>query len=335
MPGTVTYNGQAFSHDDFISHLSAGGLDELISNNPKIHDYAENLRGNPGQNGVQGNASQGGEDTRRENLQLGAQQELKPSETQQQTGRQKKVEPAPVQGQAGSEPVNPTDAQVKAWTLDYINSPMYMKRLTHTWVHPDLVQKLREGKMAGTTFTETPAGGTNYSDDPYFPNQVNLSDQQIKDLGISRAAAIAHEMGHGTNANLNSKYLQLNPVEENYIISRNKNITGSDIPDFLKAARGDTLSGYLKGDAATHDLAPSESMSDIQALRYILHQKGLYDARTQDLTPELMKKAANDPDIKNSFIWKRLHQNFDDKAIMDINNMIAFGNPSDLTQNTA
>lgn len=244
----------------------------------------------------------------------------------------------PIQGQPGTAPVNQTDKDALKWTQDYINSPKYKERLGNFYQHPDLVQGARAQKMGATTFTQTKGAGTNYSDDQYLANQVNVDPGQIKDTGATRAEAVVHELGHGTNANETSKALHLNPVEENYIISRNKNVDPKAVPGYLNDARqqgADSLSNYLKGHGETHDLAPSETMSDIQGLRYLLHREKIYDAGTQDLTPDVLKKASQNDNIKNSLMWKRLHENFDDKGIQDIMNNIAYQAPPATTNAVA
>lgn len=233
----------------------------------------------------------------------------------------------PIQGQPGVAPVNKTDQDTLKWTQDYINSPKYKERLNNFWQHPDLVQGVRAQKMAGTGFTETKGAGTNYSDDPNLPNQVNVDPGQLKSDNAGRAEAVIHELGHGTNANDSNRALHLNPVEENYILSRNKNVTPKDAQGYTSAAQQSGMGGlsnYLRGQGATHDLAPSESMSDIQGLRYLLGREKIYNAGTQDLTPEMLQKASQNDNIKNSLMWKRLHENFDDKGIQDIMNNIAY-----------
>lgn len=247
-----------------------------------------------------------------------------------------KTSPEPEEGKAAPAPVNPIDKDVLQWTQNYINSPKYKERLGNFYQHPDLVQGARAEKMKDTGFTESTKAGSDYTDTTQYPNQMNVNPRQNKYLGATRAEAVAHELGHGTNQG-ESGALRLNPVEENYILKRTKGLDDSAVNSFTNEAKekGSTISAVLKGSGETHDFAPSENMSDIQGLRYLMSKKKIYDAGTQDLTPELLQKAKADPDIKNSFIGKRLFSNFKDEDLMDIMNKVAFNDKPSADRFTA
>jgi len=72
-----------------------------------------------------------------------------------------------------------------------------------------------------------------------------------------------------------------------------------------------------------HDVAPAENKSDIDAFRFLLKQRNIYDAGTQNITPEILEKAKKDPVLRRSFIFKRLKESFNDDSLMDIMNKVA------------
>jgi broad specificity phosphatase PhoE len=247
-------------------------------------------------------------------------------------------EPYPEAGQPGAPvPANPEDKAALDFTRNYVNSPMYQKRLSNFHSQPEMVQKARQQKLKDVSFTETQnsaglPGGANtmYDDNSAFPNQVNMSPAQLDSIKSGRGEAAAHELGHLSNAGPSGDpMLKLNKDEEDYIISRNKTIKPADL-QFLQKIKGDkSYSDIMEHNAVTHDQAPSESMSDIQALRFLMYKHKISDPGKEDATPETLKKAAQNPEIKGSLIWKRLHENFDDKGILDILNNVAMSNHKD------
>lgn len=77
------------------------------------------------------------------------------------------------------------------------------------------------------------------------------------------------------------------------------------------------------GKINNHDINPRENYADLNALRWMMYKRGIYDTRKGDMTPEQLKKAKNDPFIKKSFSNKRLFKHFKDDDIIYLNNKIA------------
>jgi hypothetical protein len=229
--------------------------------------------------------------------------------------------------------INPTDKDAQEWLQSYIESPKYKERLNNFWKDPAYVQQTRDNQLKDVKFSET--SGTKLVDGQVVrngatvydsaDNSMNVNPDQLKELKAGRGESDVHELAHGQNSG-EYKSTQLNPVEQDYIFQRETQPTSDDKKYWPQYAekQGQSISDELAHNAATHDIAPSENMSDIQALRYMAHKKGIYDARTQDLTPELLQKIKADPDIKNSFTGKRVFSNFDDKGLLDIMNKIAY-----------
>jgi hypothetical protein len=221
--------------------------------------------------------------------------------------------------------------KVLDWTNQYVNSPKYKERLTPFYKYPDYIQKQRSGLTGSLTVRNNPGTGSGYYSNG---NEVALSPLEAQATGASTDEILAHEAAHSVNSNDRVKGAQLSPQETDFILKRNKNISTQDINRFAQLSKdtGKPIQDVLKDNL--HDVNPSENHSDINALRYLMNKRGLYDASKQDLDPATLKKAAQDPAINRSFIWKRLKDSFDDKALIEIMNKVAVNKNSNQS-NTA
>lgn len=225
----------------------------------------------------------------------------------------------------------PSERPVADWWSKYVNSPKYKERLAGFYQYPDYVQRQRSGLINSMTFRENPGTGSAYYDNG---NEVAMSNLQAQALNASRQEIAAHEMGHAVNSNRYVKGAALAPAEADFILKRNKQISPSVLQRFqtLSKESGKPLTELMSGEL--HDVDPSENLSDIQSLRYLLKQRKLYDAGQQNATPEIIKKAASDPVIRRSFIWKRLKESFGEKELLEIMNKVAI-NSNKNSSNTA
>ena len=247
-----------------------------------------------------------------------------------------------VQTQTPTMAIDPVDEDVLAFTQAYVESPKYQQRLGNFYKYPDYIQRQRIQKLSNVGFTKSSGtSSTAYSDTSAYPNQLNVDTNQLNRIRADRAEAVAHELGHATNASDENAALRLNPLEENFIYNRNKTLTPEQRERYRQSAKipsrdnpNATLSGYL-GQEELHDLAPSETISDVQALRYQMNKAGIYDARTQDLTPEVLQKALSNPQIKSQFSTKRLLENFKQNDLLDILNKVALNQQSGEASNVA
>lgn len=235
-------------------------------------------------------------------------------------------------------PTNPIDQDVYEWTRNYIQSPKYQERLSNFYKYPGYIQRQRAQKASNVGFLERLADNSGYVDNSDFPNQLNINTNQLDALKASRAEVAAHELGHLANSNKYNPALRINPVEENYILSRNRTIKPDQIPKYRQQAQEagfPNISNYWTDErrktSESHDAAPSENLSDIQALRYLLNKNKIYDARVQDITPEQLQRAKQNKEIMNSFSTKRLFDTFDDKGLIDILNKVATNNTNSLS----
>lgn len=225
----------------------------------------------------------------------------------------------------------PTEQPVRDWWSQYVSSPKYKERISAFYKYPEYIQRQRSGLINTMTFRENPGTASAYYDSD---NEVAMSDLQAKSLNASRQEIAAHEMGHALNSNRFVRGAALAPAEADFVLKRNKQVSPASLQRFqaLSKESGKPLTELLGREL--HDVDPSENISDIQSLRYLLKQRKLYDAGTQDATPEVIKKAASDPVIRRSFIWKRLKESFGEKELIEIMNKVAVNN-SKKSSNTA
>jgi hypothetical protein len=103
---------------------------------------------------------------------------------------------------------------------------------------------------------------------------------------------------------------KMRKVWENFI--KNKSSRSTTFSDFLQKVSGDN-----------HDFQPDEQYSDLSSLRYLLYRNDIYDVRKGKMTKEQLEKAKNTPAIRDSFMFKRLQDHFNDEQIINLNNKVA------------
>lgn len=211
----------------------------------------------------------------------------------------------------------------KDWTLNYIKSPKYKERLSAFYDNPEQVQTERYNKASGVDQTNNFMENILPQDyvAMYHPilntiltNKDNMEGELIpyrsRELeSLGRQGIYAHELSHSTNSGFGNK--QLNTAEKNYIKNRNnlyKNPEISNNPNSIEQ----------------HELRPEENKSDIDALRYILKKKGIYDSGTQDFSKEILKKIEDDKEIYQLTPYQNLKSNFKDDDLIDIMNKVAY-----------
>jgi hypothetical protein len=212
------------------------------------------------------------------------------------------------------------DQPVIDWMASYVNSPKYKQRLANFYEYPGYIQNQRANVLRGTKITETPSGSTQYYSSG---NEVTVSQPQLDRLKAGRAEALTHELGHAVNKNTENKAAALSLPESRFIMQRNKGLAPDVTKSLLQLAKesGRPLSRLMGGEM--HDYVPSENKSDIDAFRFLLKQRKIYDAGTQDATEDILERAKKDPVIRKSFIYKRLKESFEDKDLLDIMNKVA------------
>jgi hypothetical protein len=212
------------------------------------------------------------------------------------------------------------DRPVVDWWNQYVSSPKYRERLAGFYAYPDYVQRQRASVLNDLSYRENTGPASRYYSNG---NEVVMSDSQVKALNTTRPEIASHEIGHSVNANANNKAARLSSEEEKFILKRNK-AASTDLQkryENLSKERNKSISELMGGEL--HDINPSENISDVQSLRFLLKKRNIYDAGKQDVTPDIIRKASFDPVIRKSFIWKRLQQSFGEKELTEIMNKVA------------
>ena len=211
------------------------------------------------------------------------------------------------------------NSEAKDFILDYINSPKYLERLQSSgYDSPEDERDLRASQVEGTGYMVQRGKpglfeqliktlkGEPYSmiGSSYYaqPNLVIYDPEQAEEYDIPKSSVLAHEYGHAELQNftplLHQSPFRLNDSDVNELVSR------------LQTYEGQT----------DHDLEPDENKSDLNALRFELSQQGLYDAGTQDIDKETLRKA------ESSFIKDRLLRNYSEDDLIWLLNNIAMNN---------
>jgi len=212
------------------------------------------------------------------------------------------------------------DQEVVNWWSDYIRSPKYKERLSAFYKYPDYIQKQRSDLLSTLKITDNPQTRSRYWEGD---NELRISPLQISALGATRPEVVAHEMSHVTGWNSSNRAAALSPKEELFVAQRNKTLSPSSLERYKNMSKesGKSISDLLP--EAFHDAIPAENVADIQSLRFLLKRRSIYDAGKEDITPDIIRKAASDPIIRKSFIWKRLKEAFDEKELTEIMNKVA------------
>lgn len=234
-----------------------------------------------------------------------------------------------------------TKVPQKQFLANYMSSPMYKKRLSNF----NIINQPNTSNLLNTTVSQVSGPGsiaynqinssktnTNKAGFPIIQGKsnINVDRGQIgfidKTYGVDQKpdSIMAHELSHVTR--------DLSPEEENFIASLNKKPEEANVyNDFVKYAPVDSktlaplkFSDYLNTMYNnSHDARPNEIKADLDALRFQMLKKGIYDTSKRDMTIDDYNNASQDNDIKNSLEFKRLNDRFNPKDLIKINNTVA------------
>jgi hypothetical protein len=220
--------------------------------------------------------------------------------------------------------------------IDYLNSDLYKQRLNkfNTGNMADLI-KQRISELKNIQFFRGPEGPSVTS-----PNNYLEKGAGVQIARGSGATTIAHELGHvtsGTGRHIIAKSVDegqsdaMSPAEAWYFINRDKNIKKADKEGVYKAYVSDAKKfGFYSTDPTSrwttfdpHDVGAGEAKGDLDAVRFLLQKNGLTKKYGENITPEIIKKAMQNPKISGDLFFQRLLKRFGEKSIVDLNNNIA------------
>lgn len=242
-----------------------------------------------------------------------------------------KIDPQEVPNNAGLSPnidvskiVPPANVlSPKDFNIVYTQSPEYQKRLALTGrgTQPQSAEDLYNTKITHDPNADTEAF-------PKFPglhggiNRININPAQLATLHASEDEAKSHELSHITRKLSNQEQFNIYNLSKDPFLAdfKKENIFNPSNISNLTKSINNTGNDY-------HDSRPDENKADLDALRYLMYKKGVYDTTKGDLDLPTLNKALSDPEIKNSFTTKRLLKRFDPDSIIKLNNTIAMNKP--------
>lgn len=229
--------------------------------------------------------------------------------------------------------------KTKEFTLEYIDSPKYRERLEKEgYKNIDAIIKERRDKVTlATTINQegkpnvleqfwnklnnTPDStqGSAYNYDTNTIIMDNKTDTANKiTRGIGYQGVKAHELGHAELAGA-----KLNKKDTDELFNRLKDYKVGTNPavkdDFSLEEREIIKKKAEKNDFRTleHSYRPEENKSDLNALRFLLKQAGIYDAGKEDFKKSHLDK------LKSNFIKDRLLENYKEDDLIWLMNNVA------------
>lgn len=193
---------------------------------------------------------------------------------------------------------------------EYLSSPLYLQRASKFYNPAEASLKQTKALQA--------LKEVNILTDA-MRTQATPSEKKVELETEVTAPTIAHELGHITGART-KKYgtaIKMSPAERMEIMNRNKTLQS------LSKQKNVPASEIQIDEYNEHQISPKENKSDIEALRNILYTEGITKKYGENITPEQFKKALQNKNIKNEKHIKRLQSNFDDKDIIQLNNILA------------
>jgi hypothetical protein len=231
---------------------------------------------------------------------------------------------------------NPKDFEgIRDKVENYMRSDTYLNRLKNHVPDEQFARRVRDARAnsVGSVKLASPDRNTeigfygNY-DDPTKQNIPQIyKDHEIRYNDKTTRSILAHELGHAVSRGMThmkgyeKSGLVPNPGEVQAIIGGIK--TNDVIQNYPSAAHDDhfTTVGGTKNLSAA-----GETYGDLSGLRLILNDSGITKNFGDKLTPEMFKKALENPKTKNDPVLKRMKMKFSDEDIIKMNNSVAGNN---------
>ena len=238
--------------------------------------------------------------------------------------------------------------------IQYTKSPLYKKRLEKAGVKN--VDELISKRVAALEKTKiVPAGQFEYNATTGEENPVITMEKGTSPYTLQHEIVHASKGGGVDIPSYGSPFsasgTQMTPAESWLFYNRNKNleqkapetkvINGKPVQVYSDKTMKQKMyeeytsgGGYYEPDIAkkmygkkypteVHKLSAQENAGDLGAFRKSLFDAGITKTYGENLTPEQINKALENPKIKKEPHTKRLLESFDKKAILDLNNAVA------------
>lgn len=205
-------------------------------------------------------------------------------------------------------------SDVTSLQKSYILSPLYKQRASK-FKNPNVASA-----KALQALQELKTEANSYYNNQAYPSKKLVTVQPDVESGV-----IAHEFSHMTGARPryeSGTAMGLNYDEQAEIMSRNKNVQKVS-KEIGKPILSHTQLPFQIDKTNTHIYSPWENKADIEGMRFLFYKNGITKKYGENISPEQLKKALENPKIKNDLQIKRLKQNFEDKDIIHLNNTLA------------
>lgn len=207
----------------------------------------------------------------------------------------------------------------KDFTGRYIQSPKYKERLESSGYDTTKEIPERLGNLQGVStygqygapsllkqadFKSQGRPFTTHGGSSFLPveNAIVIDHKQAKEYGLPPSSIEAHEYGHVETGVGDVVYDKNTGV-------RNSRLNKADTQQIINRLKSSANPRYKK--------VPDEIKSDMNALRYELFNKGIYDAGKEDFNQDILNKSGD------SYIRERLGRNYKDEDLIWLMNNIA------------
>lgn len=230
------------------------------------------------------------------------------------------------------------DPEPKQFFESYLRSPKYRERLLKQgYANPENVINERLGYLRNMQVLESYPGMSGSQFDP-DTNTVYMDSDDFGwfGKGYYRNSSEAHERSHGLGArggsdlvrqakeNIpNNTYFSYDDIYENMYRKSPRYLNPNEVRQLEGRNKLNVYSDFGRkiSEADEHDMHAQETKADLDAIRYRLWEDKIYNAGTEDFSPEHLKKAKEK--YKKDPIMKRLLKNFSEENIIYLMNNIA------------
>jgi hypothetical protein len=230
---------------------------------------------------------------------------------------------------------NPKDFEgIRGKVENYMRSDTYLNRLKNYVPDEQFARRVRDARANSVGSVElsktNPGNEIGYYGNDRNPGMAQVNaDHSIKYNDKTTRGILGHEIGHAAFRGLltdqtdkfDKSALILNPNERQALLTGLKT-------DELYKNLGERASDehYTTGGGKWNKGATGETYGDLTGLRLILNDSGITKNFGDQLTPEMFKKALQNPKTKNDPVLRRMKMKFSDEDIVRMNNTVADNN---------
>lgn len=201
--------------------------------------------------------------------------------------------------------------QQKDWTVNYINSPMYQKRLIREQTggedRMDRDNRLQAFQTQQQRAERVKTGNTHFVDQIAYKPQVYLGLNTLDPNVVKEDATFASIKDLPVKANdvvlernLPERY-STSPAHE---FSHQSTMATKGMSDFARLG----ISQRVAPGTSSYLSKPTEIKARMDAVRYQLEQQGLYNAGSQEFTQDVLDKARQNEAVKGNQNFIELEQ---------------------------